>query len=477
MGISSQRRVKMLNRSSEWGKKVKTAFSVGEIGDGVAYQTFSFLVFPFYFTVVGLPILWISAGFIVWSLWNAFNDPLIGTLSDRTRSRRGRRAVWMLVAAVPLSAMMIILFAPPLAAAPPIKFAYFIAVLLAFDLCYTSFNVNYNAQWAEMFITTKDRSEVGTVRGIFVIIALILAFILPTVMIEDLTNQYNYAYTPIQYLMTGVIASAMVLGAIAIVLRWGVKQRGEFKQDALTAPSVSASLKYTLGNRAFLFFAVAALATWICNGILPLIVPLFATYVLGMAETNSLQIGLLLLVAFLAAGATIPLWMKLRQKKGARFTGMVVFVIWAAALLVFSFTWSVETAFAAMAFVGVGLGGSIFYYDQCIVEIIDEDELRHGTRRAGAYYGVINFIVRFSGILNFLVIGLVFSGTSWSSYTPNPGVDVISGLRSLMGVYPAIVLALGLLGLYLYPIKGRRLDETKEKLAQLHEDKRSASAV
>jgi GPH family glycoside/pentoside/hexuronide:cation symporter len=466
----------LLDRSSEWGKLVKAAFSMGEIGDGVAYQTFSFLVFPFYFTVVGLPILWISAGFIVWSAWNAFNDPLIGALSDRTRSKRGRRVAWMLAAAVPLSAIMVILFTPPLAAALPVKFVYFIAVLLAFDLCYTAFNVNYNAQWAEMFITTRDRSDVGAVRGIFVIISLIIAFILPTIMIDDLTNQFNYPHTPSQYLVTGGVASAIVMATIAIMLKWGARQRGEFEHDAITAPSMATSIKYTLGNRAFLYFAVAALATWICNGILPLIVPLFATYILGMAETNSLQIGLLLLVAFLAAGVTIPFWKKLRQAKGARFTGMVVFVLWGAALLGFSFAWSLETAFAAMAVVGIGLGGSIFYYDQCIVEIIDEDELKHGTRRAGAYYGVINFIVRFSGILNFLVIGLVFSGTSWSSYTPNPGVDVVSGLRFLMGAYPAAVLALGIIGLYMYPIKGKRLEEAKVRLARLHGEKRATGS-
>jgi Na+/melibiose symporter-like transporter len=54
-------------------------------------------------------------------------------------------------------------------------------------------------------------------------------------------------------------------------------------------------------------------------------------------------------------------------------------------------------------------------------------------------------------------------------------VDVISGLRFLMGIYPGAVLVVGLLGLYLYPIKGRRLEEAKGRLATMHEAKRAAS--
>ena len=70
----------------EWSASLRTkiTFSLGEIGDGVAYQTFSFLIFTFYFTVVQLPVLWISGGFIIWSFWNAINDPLFGILEDRT---------------------------------------------------------------------------------------------------------------------------------------------------------------------------------------------------------------------------------------------------------------------------------------------------------------------------------------------------------------------------------------------------------
>ena len=89
------------NESRNISLKKKIAFAFGEIGDNTAMQTFTFLIFTFYFAIVGVPVLLIGGGFILWSLWNAINDPLIGYLSDRTKTRWGRRFPWMVAATIP----------------------------------------------------------------------------------------------------------------------------------------------------------------------------------------------------------------------------------------------------------------------------------------------------------------------------------------------------------------------------------------
>ncbi len=134
------------------------------------------------------------------------------------------------------------------------------------------------------------------------------------------------------------------------------------------------------------------------------------------------------------------------------------------------------TAVVALSFAGLGLGGCLYFYDQCLAEIIDEDELKNNARRSGAYYGVISFIIRLSGVINFIVIGMVFQGTDWAqNYTPNPGLDVEQGLMFLVGWFPAIVLLISFVGLLLYPIKGKKLAEMRQYLDVLHEEKRHAS--
>jgi Na+/melibiose symporter-like transporter len=121
---------------------------------------------------------------------------------------------------------------------------------------------------------------------------------------------------------------------------------------------------------------------------------------------------------------------------------------------------------------GLGLGGSLYFYDQCLAEIIDEDEIKHGVRRSGGYYGMINFVIRLSGIINFLMIGIVFSGSDWATYTPNPNVETLTGIQFLLSWFPFIVLVLSFIGLWFYPIKGERLAENRKRLTELHAQKR-----
>jgi GPH family glycoside/pentoside/hexuronide:cation symporter len=447
---------------------------MGEVGDNTAMQTFSFLIFTFYFAIVGLPVLWITGGFILWSLWNGINDPLIGYLSDRTKTKWGRRIPWMLGATIPLAIVMILLFTPPIALSKEINFIYFFIILILFDTTYTAFNLNYNAIFSEMFVTMEARSSTGKVRISFVMIALIFAFLLPTLIIEDLLGGNPQTPATIskalgEYQLTGIIAAAVIIISYFIILKWGVKEPKYISKDAETAMSFGKTLKTTFKNKSFLWFLIPALGTWIAINILPTLAPLFMYHALGVEDAE--LIGYALALQFIVAAASTPLWERIRVKKGARMAGLIGIVAWIIPIIVFAFSINIEMVFIVQIFNGIGLGGGLYFYDQCIAEIIDEDEVTHGTRRSGIYYAVLNFFIRLSAVINFILIGIVFSTTNWQDYNPNPGVDTILGLQLLMGVFPAIVLVISWIGLYFYPIKGEKLAENRRNLSELHKQK------
>ncbi|MHA1673520.1 MAG: MFS transporter [Promethearchaeota archaeon] len=452
--------------------RTKVFFATGEIGDNLAYQSFSFLVFTFYFTYVQLDVTWITGGFIIWSLWNSINDPLLGWLSDRTKGKLGRRIPWMIAGSIPLALIMILMFTPPLSGSEEMKFLYFLLMLFVFDFAYTSFNINYNAMFSEMFVTVEERSKTGQIRIIFAIIGVVIGFVVPTFIIEDLTNIHEYDYTQSQFITNGVIAAIIVCIAYFVVIKWGVRTPMEFSHDAKKAPSLIDSIKYTFSNKAFLIYLIPALGTWIVIGILPAVIPLWATHVLHITEENSILTGVLLLVTFLVSGLSTPLWVKIRQKWGARMAGLAGVGAWTITILGFLIAHDFPTALITMILNGFGLGGSLYFYDQCLAEIIDEDEINHGVRRSGGYYGMINFVIRLSGVINFLMIGIVFSGSDWESYTPDPGVDTLAGIQFLLSWFPFIVLILSFIGLWFYPIKGERLAANRKRLTELHDKKR-----
>jgi len=72
-----------VNQSSQYSNKDAVAYSFGQISLVTAYQTFTFLVFTFYYSVIRINVALITIGFLIWSVWNAFNDPIMGYISDR----------------------------------------------------------------------------------------------------------------------------------------------------------------------------------------------------------------------------------------------------------------------------------------------------------------------------------------------------------------------------------------------------------
>lgn len=107
-----------------------------------------------------------------------------------------------------------------------------------------------------------------------------------------------------------------------------------------------------------------------------------------------------------------------------------------------------------------------------IVDVIDEDELKTGIRREGSFYGNSYLFMRFASIFSIMTIALVFTETGWKEYTPNPGVDIILGLRLLMFLFPAIALGIMAICLHFFPFPKSRVMELKEELKVLHQEKR-----
>jgi GPH family glycoside/pentoside/hexuronide:cation symporter len=125
-------------------------------------------------------------------------------------------------------------------------------------------------------------------------------------------------------------------------------------------------------------------------------------------------------------------------------------------------------------FFGMGMSGPIYIIDLILSDIIDEDEVNTGTRREAGYYGVKAFIYKFSSVLVFLTIGLVFTNIGWAVYEPNRVTpEVIFGLRALMFIFPAIALIISFLTIYKYSLQGEKLGKVKEELQRIHDEKRS----
>ncbi|MHA1843782.1 MAG: MFS transporter, partial [Promethearchaeota archaeon] len=385
---------------NKFSYKYALSYSIGQLSDISAYQTFTFLVFTFYFAVIGIRIDLIVAGFIIWALWNAINDFFIGYISDRTHTKWGRRKVYIMIAIVPLALLVFLLFTPPLAlgiSGEIANFIYFLIIIMVFELFFTMYDVNFTALFPELFLTVEERTKANNVRQAFAIVGLIMAFVLPGLFISDYSDPLSLG----QYQTFGVIISIIILIPGLVFLKFSPSEKLEFQEDYKKTPKLIAALKMCLKNKSFKWYIPAEVATWFVYGMLPAIVPLYGKFVLEISDT--LLLSLLLGISFISAAVFMTLlWKPLVQKIGPRKSWLISMITWIILLFTLMFISNYIVGLIIFALMGMGLSGSIYIIDIIIGDIVDEDEVNTGTRREGAYYGVNMFLMHLSTVAVFL---------------------------------------------------------------------------
>lgn len=443
-----------------FGKGQKWSFGLGSFAAWFINSAFNVWVFTFYFTAVGLPVLYIMFAFILWTIWNALNDPLIGYLSDRTHTRWGRRKPYIIVGTIPLLIIEIILWLPP-TDSHFITFIYLLIILMCYDTFYTCMTLSFDTLFPELYTSVEERAEVNTIKQILGMIGLIAAFLIPGLFITDISEQSGY-------LINGIVTTIIIGLTLLTAIIWGVKEREEFQLDHKHEFSVFTGMKYTLKNRGFILYTIIFFLYEYVLLVYATVIQLYGKHIL---YSTPFETSILLGIMFIVGIASVVIWMKLDVKMGSRKAYAVAIVAYIIAMIPLWFVSSYIGALIIVIFMGIGFGGMIYFVYLIIADVIDEDELKTGVRREGTFFGITDFFMRLSMVATIVTVSLVFTSTGWEEYAPNPGADVILGIRLLMVVFPAIALGVSLICLYFYPFPKERVQEIKKQLAQLHEKK------
>ncbi|MFL7868491.1 MAG: MFS transporter, partial [Anaerolineales bacterium] len=125
------------------------SYSMGNFANTIAYQVFGNRIQFYYVDILGLNAATAGVLWTIYGLWNAVNDPLMGQISDRTRSRFGRRVPYVAFGAIPLGLSFFFLWTPP-TQSPWVLAAYFFMILFIFDTLYSLTIIAYNALFPEV---------------------------------------------------------------------------------------------------------------------------------------------------------------------------------------------------------------------------------------------------------------------------------------------------------------------------------------
>ena len=303
-------------------RAAKIIYGSGDLGFSLT-TTIIGAYFLFFLTdVVGIAPAVAGIAILVGRTWDYLNDPLIGHISDRTRSRWGRRRPFLLFGALPFAlAFMLMWYRPPFESQVALAAYYSVAYVL-FDAAATFVYMPYFALTPELTENYDERTSLTSYRMFFSIFGSLLAFTVPMMIIGTFTPQ-SAAKVMLMAVIFGV-ASALPLWLVF----FNTRENAVFV--AQEKPKMLDSLKAALKNRPFVFSAVIYLLTWVCMDILQTTLLFFIKYALGLEAQSDLLMALIFVTAIIA----LPFWEYTSRKINKRIAYAIGIGFWAVVQIV-----------------------------------------------------------------------------------------------------------------------------------------------
>jgi len=430
-------------------------YGAGDLGFSLTDTTLGVLYAIFLTDVVGLaPSLAALAVFIGRS-WDWINDPLIGHLSDRIRTRWGRRRPFLLFGWLPFAlAFAVMWWRPPIESQIWLAVFYGFAYFL-FDTSATFVYMPYFALTPELTLDYDERTSLTSYRMAFSIIGGLIAFTVPLAVIGTMRpeNAATVAWVG--------LAIGLVSGLPLLLTFFGTKERPEFQ--AQSQPSIKASIKAALRNRPFLFAVGIFLFTWTGIEFIQGMLLYFLKYRMGLEAVSDLVAG----TVFIAALLTLPFWVwasKKWDKRVAYVAGMVFLSGVMLTLIVIDPSWGLGLVFTLAALAGIGVGAVHVLPWAMIPDAIEVDELESGQRHEGMFYSLVTLLRKVASSIAVPSMLLVLDASNYVANAPVQAESAINAIRMLMGPIPSVFLVLGILFALLYPLGRSRHAEIRAEL-------------
>lgn len=443
------------SQSNRLSLGTKLGYGPGELSSAIFWVAIAFWLMNYLTDIVGLSAGLAGVAVLAGKGVDAFVDPGVGFLSDRTRSRWGRRRPWFLFGAIPFGLAFVLMFAKPGNWGQGQLFAWCCAAFIVLNITYSCVNVPYNSLLPELSDDYDERSSVTGVKSFFAIAGALLGAGAAMPIIQASGGGAK-----------GFLAMGCVFGVIATL---GVAipffATREPRQPIVTSADTKTkgllqANKAVLSNRPFRLI----LGAWTLNTCGVTVVTATLVYYFKYVMGNAGLVTYASLIMMLAAMACVPLAVKLSSSIGKRTVYMIGMAIVAiACIFIFAVGRQIGIlgCFGLMLAAGIGLSAHYAMPWAIVPDAIDFDYAESGIRREGSYYGLWTFMIKIGQALAAALVGLALS---YSGYAPaaSQGNSALLCIRLLVGPVPALLFGLAIILLNRYPID-RKAHEILQK--------------
>jgi GPH family glycoside/pentoside/hexuronide:cation symporter len=437
-------------------RRTKLFYGVGDTGFSLTSTIIGVLFAIFLTDVVGLRPGLAAVALFVGRSWDYINDPLIGHLSDRTRSRWGRRRPYLLFGFIPFAlAFTLLWWKPPISSSLGLAI-YYAGAYLLYDAAATLVYMPYFALTPELTLDYDERTALTSYRMAFSILGSLVAFTVPLMLIGSMRPQ-----NAPRVLMMGALFGAISALPLLLVF-FSTRERPGFR--AQTQPALKESLRAAIHNRPFLFAVGIFLLTWTAVDLVQAMLLFFLKYRMNLEAESDLIAGTVFVVALLA----LPFWEWASRHWDKRLAYVAGIAFWAAVqvvLVVISPGWGMTVVLILAALAGIGVGAAHVLPWSIIPDAVEWDELVTGQRHEGMFYSLVTLVQKIASSIALPLALLMLELTGYVPNAPTQAPGAVRGIQVLMGPVPAALLCAGILFALFYPLTRERHAQVRAELA------------
>lgn len=435
----------------------KLLFSSGDLSTSLTLAVQTFFQLYFLTDVARLPPATAAWVLGITRLWDAFNDPFIGLISDRIKSRFGRRRVLLLFGGTPLGIAFALCWVVPSLGEFSLA-AYYTLIIIAFDTTFTILHVGYNSLTPNMTRDYDERSSLNGYRMLYSLGGTLAAIIFATILAEFLGERQRF------------LVLGTVLGGLAMIPPWIVFSIS--RNADVTQPTGEMSFRDALGttyrNKAFVVLAAMFLFSWTATSVLAAMLIYYVNYCLETPE----QANYFLLVAQGSAVLNVPLVVALAKRYEKPRAYIIGISFWCLVLIGFFVlpNAAIGLAYITAFLCGPGIATAAVIPWSMLPDVIEHEEQTSGQRREGNYYAFVSFFQKLGTGVALWSIGLALSLSGYVTpdtvnELPAQPSSAVQMIRLIIGPATIALLLASLPFAWFYPISRNSHEQTLDKIA------------
>ena len=437
----------------------KIIYGTGDFGFSMTNSIIAAFFPIFMMDVIGMTPALVAIILFVGRSWDYVNDPIIGHLSDRTRTRWGRRRPFLLFGAIPFGLSFILLWLSPNFSQTGLVIYYSFGYIV-YEALATTVYMPYFALTPELTEDYDERTKLTSFRMLFNIIGSLTAYVFPMLVIGSMVPENTR-----RVLLMAVIAGAMAATPLIFVFL-GTKEKKEYMLEK--RPKFFPSLKAAFKNRPFVFGAGIYLLTWMTILVLETNLLIYIKYIIQREGQSTLIMASIFVTAIIA----LPIWNWAAKHWNKRLAYIIGVAFWAVVMIVLILVGPQTPFWVIMVLcimAGIGVSAAQVLPWAIIPDAIEWDEWKTFERHEGMFYSLITLMGK---IANSIAIPLSLMVLEFTGYQAGAAVQpdsAMMGIRLVIGPIPAVLLTGGIIFAIFYPLSREQHHQIVEELRERRE--------